>query len=176
MNMKFKIKYLIILFFFILSSCWREDDLFRNKSENFIGDNLRIDGFYYSYYQGKINNVVFFYRNGVSFNIIGDGQDRTKPEEIQTLLRDVERMERYKTYKDLWGIFLVHGNNILIEKWTFAGLGWKTTVIESGTILNDTSFEITKRDDFRAGSKEVYYEYFFYPYSPKPDSTNVFIK
>ena len=175
MNMKFIIKYLIILFFFIFSSCWREDDLLRNKREDFIGDNLRLDGFYYSYDQGKINNVVFFYRNGIYFLVNGDGKERTSPEELNTLLTE-NHIEWCQNRKHFWGIFLVHGNNILIEKWTFAGLGWKTTVIESGTILNDTSFEITKRDDFRAGSKEVYYEYFFYPYSPKPDSTNVFIK
>jgi hypothetical protein len=107
--------------------------------------------------------------------VVGDGKERTKPNEVKTLLTE-ERIEWHKKQKDLWGIFSINSNNILIERWSFAGLGWKSTVIESGTIINDTSFTITKWDDSHAGITNAHYEYFFYPYSPKPDSTNVFIK
>jgi len=176
MNKKFTKRF--ILFFLILSSCMsccREDDLLRNTREDYIGDDIRIDGFYYSFFQGEIHNVLFLYRNGVFFKVISDEKKRTKPEEVQTLLTE-DRLERYKTHKDLWGIFIIKNNNILLDKWTWAGLGWKTTVIESGTILNDTSFVITKRDNLREGIKDSNETYYFYPYSPKPDSTNIFIK
>ena len=166
---------LIIFFFLILYSCWREDDLLRNERIDYFGNELRIDGFYYSYDQGKIINVIFLYRNGIYFLVNSDGKERTNPDEVVTLLTK-EHIERCKTNKVLWGIFLLNGNDILIEKWAFAGPGWKSTVIESGTILSDTSFIITKRNDSRAGNKEAVYEYFFYPHSPKPDSTNIFIK
>jgi hypothetical protein len=54
----------IILFFLIFSSCLG-DELLKNTRQDYMGDNLRIDGFYYNYYQGKIMEVIFLYRNGI---------------------------------------------------------------------------------------------------------------
>ena len=170
---------LIILFFLILSSCLSKDDSLRNEREDYTGDNLRINGFYYyydyAYDPGRIMNIIFLYRNGIYFLINGDGKERTSPDEVKTLLTE-EHIQTCKTWKLNWGIFLIKGNNILIEKWSSTGIGWKTTITESGTILNDTSFIITKRGNSEIGMKDTYYEYFFYQYNPKPDSTNVFIK
>ena len=166
---------MVIVFFLILSSCWREDDILKNEREDYIGDNLCIDGFYYDYYQGKIQNVIFLYRNGIYFLVNGDGKERTSPDEVKTLLTE-EHIKSCRTWKLDWGIFIIKDNDILIEKWSSTGAGWKTTVTELGTILNDTSFTITKRGKSQTGIKDAYYEYFFYPYSPKPDSTNSYIK
>jgi len=167
----------VIFFLFTLFSCvsCTKDDLLKNEREDYLGDNLQIDGFYYDYYQGKIMNVIFLYRNGIYFLVDGDGKERTSPDEVKTLLME-EHINSCKTWKLNWGIFIIKGNNILIEKWSSTGAGWKSTVIESGTIIDDTSFIITKRDNSKTGIKDTYYEYFFYPYSPKPDSTNFFIK
>ena len=166
----------LFIFFLMLSSCVFHEDLLRNTREDYLNDNIRIDGFYYAYSdEGQIrNNIFFLYRNGVYFSVVGDGQERTKPEEVKTLLTE-ERLKRLAQYKDLWGIFLIKGNDILLESWSITH-GNHYSVIESGYILNDTTFTITKRDDNLSGISNSNYTYYFYPYSPKPDSTNVFIE
>jgi hypothetical protein len=172
MNKKFTKQ--LIIFFLILSSCVFEDDLLRNTREDYLGDNLCLDGFYYYYDEGKIRGVKFLYRNGVSFEVIGDDKERTKPEEVHTLLTK-DRLERLKMDKDMWGIFNIKGNNISLETWRIMS-GNHHSVIYSGAILNDTTFIITKRDHANSGVTNANYTYYFYPYSPKPDSTNTFIK
>jgi len=164
----------LFIYFLILSSCTFEDDLLRNTREDYLNDSIRIDGFYYAYSEGQIRKIYFLYRNGVYFSVVGDGQERTKPEEVKTLLTE-ERFNRLKTEKTLWGIFIIKGNDILFESWSKTH-GDHYSVVETGEILNDTTFTITKRDDNLSGISSSNYTYYFYPYSPKPDSTNVFIE
>ena len=85
----------LFIFFLMLSSCVFHEDLLRNTREDYLNDNIRIDGFYYAYSdEGQIrNNIYFLYRNGVYFSVVGDGQERTKPEEVKTLLTE-ERLKR----------------------------------------------------------------------------------
>jgi len=165
----------IILFFFILSSCCYDDDLLRNEREDYLGDNLRIDGFYYYYFQGEIVGITFFYKNGICLEIIGDGNKRANPEEVKTLFTE-ENIEYNRKRKAGWGVFKVTGNAFFSEKWIPPFYGSRATVIESGYILNDTSFRITKTDDSKEGITDSNRTYFFYPYNPKPDSTNNYIK
>ena len=165
----------VLLFFLIFSSCWREDDLLRNEREDYIGDNLQTEGFYYYYFEGEIRGVTFLYRNGICFEITGDGNKRANPEEVKTLLTEAH-IEYHRKRKASWGIFRVMGNTFFKEKWTPPSHGSRATVIESGHILNNSSFLITKRNDSQEGIKDSNRTYYFYPYSPKPDSTNVFIK
>ena len=162
----------LLLFFLILSSCIFEEPL-RNTRRDYIGDNIRIDGFYYSYFQGKIFNVLLLYRNGVFFDVSGDGKDRTKPEEVEELLTE-EHIKLVNSKKYDWGIFIVEGNSILFETWRFTQRDHRA-VFQSGEILNDTTFHITKHNYSDGGIKDANTLYYFYPYSPKPDSTNTFI-
>jgi len=164
----------LFLFFLLLSSCFcSEDEPLRNTRRDYIGDNIRIDGFYYHYFQEKITGVLL-YRNGVFFEVSGDGKDRTKPEEVETLLTE-EHIKLVKSKKYHCGIFIVEGNRILFETWRITQ-GNHNAVFQSGEILNDTTFLITKHNYSDAGIKDVNYPYYFYPYSPKPDSTNIFIE
>ena len=164
----------LLLFFLILSSCCYEDDLLRNTREDYLGDNLRIDGFYYSFFQGKIYDVLFLYRNGVYFQVVGDGKERTKPDEVQILLVN-DHLKWLINNKDCWGIFNIKDNDISLETWRITH-GTHYSVIHSGVILNDTTFTITKSDYTDSGITDRNRTYHFYPYSPKPDSTNTFIK
>jgi len=164
----------LLLFLLILSSCCYEDDLLRNTREDYLGDNLRIDGFYYYSFQGKIHDVLFLYRNGVYFKVNGDGKERTKPEEVQTLLVN-DHLKWLINDKDFWGIFIIKGNDISLETWSITH-GTHYSVIHTGAILNDTTFTITKSDYTDSGITDTNRTYYFFPYSPKPDSTNTFIK
>jgi hypothetical protein len=93
---------------------------------------------------------------------------------VKTLLSE-DRLDRLKKYKDLWGIFNISGNGISLETWRIMQ-GNHHSVIHSGAILNDTTFTITKSDFTDSGITDSNDTYHFYPYSPKPDSTNTFIK
>ena len=163
----------LLVFFLILSSCTFDDDLLRNTREDYLNDNIRIDGFYCLYYEGRILEVLFLYRNGVYFRVIGNGKV-TKPEEIETLLTE-EHLNGLTTNKRFWGIFLIKDNDILLESWKIIH-GDHYSVVMTGDILNDSTFTITQRDDNLSGISSLNYTYYFYPYCPKPDSTNIFIE
>ena len=166
-------KSLFFLILFLFLSC-EKDELLRNTRADYFGDNVRIDGFYYYYFQGKIHEVLFLYRNGVYFKVVGDGKERTKPEEVKTLLTEVH-LKWLKTNKDCWGIFIIESNNILLETWSITH-GVHYSLIQAGQILNDTTFVITKSHYSPEKPTSTNHTYYFYPYSPKPDSTNTFIK
>ena len=167
----------LIFFILILSSCFscEEDELFKNPREDYLGDNFRIDGFYYDYFQGEIQNILFFYGNGVYFLVAGDGKARTKPEEATTLFTE-DRIEWLKKSKYHWGIFIIKGNDILLETWHPTG-GTNYVQTKWGQIQNDTAFIITK-SNYRPENEtsNTIYNYYFYQFSPNPDSTNTFIK
>jgi len=165
---------LLLVFFLIFSSCIFEDDLLRNPREDYLGDNIYIEGFYYTYFEGKIRRILFLYRNGICFRVYGDGKDRTTPEEAETLLTE-NHLKWLITDKECWGIYIIKDHNILLESWMNTH-GDHHSVVETGEILNDTTFIITKRDHNLSGISSVNYTYHFYPYSPKPDSMNIFIE
>lgn len=174
-NMNKLLRNLMFFLFLILSSCCIEEDLLRNEREDYLGDELRIDGLYYYLLEGEIRGITFLYRNGICFEIFGDGTKRYNPEEIKTLLTE-KHIGYHINDKSSWGIFHVAGNSFFMEKWATPLDRNRSTFIESGHILDGTSFLITKIDDSHSGVKEVNRIYYFYPYSPKPDSTNKFIK
>ena len=75
----------------------------------------------------------------------------------------------YKDIKQKWGIFKIEGNKIRIENWGYGELARPVTVSE-GSILNDTTYKKIKINNSNANLT-----YHYKQFSPKPDSTNVFI-
>jgi hypothetical protein len=78
--------------------------------------------------------------------------------------------------KDCWGVFNIKDNIIKFERW-YPGQGAKKAYVREGIILNDTTFHITK--SYRSNGSELKDAdevYHFRKFSPKPDSTNVFVK
>jgi hypothetical protein len=86
----------------------------------------------------------------------------------------------YKEYQVMWGVFLIENNSIRFEHWYPSSGGPLKAYVRSGTILNDTTFQITKSYRNKNGEKaevtsrnEVYH---FKQFSPKPDSTNKYVQ
>ena len=139
------------------------------QRRDYIGNELRMDGFYYS--KEKVRNedhytVYFLYRNGV---LLYPGTFLGPLDDVKDELRDLENYSFSKTHGDItnWGVFVIENNTITIEKW-WPGNGYNAPVVKTnGTIKNDTSFTL---------NRSSFIDYFFTPFSPKPDSTNTFIE
>lgn len=154
------------------------DDELSIKRTDYSGNELKISGYYY-YDYGNSNpegymDVYFLFRNG----IILEGGTFKKSELV-------DEEAKYQTsgwsasmrkYKDVWGVFKIQANNIEYERW-YSGEPPLKSYVSSGVILNDSTFQITKSR--RSNGKEVTSEntiYRFKAFSPKPDSTNTFVK
>ena len=145
------------------------------KREDYKGNELKIDGYYYHHQEDENNKftlIVFLYRNGIIIST------RAYP----TLDLSVVEEEMVKEFNEIqkskvgWGVFRINYNSFEYEEWTSPTEGM-TLRKSSGFIENDTIFCITEH--FFSYNKKKYHVdqvYHFRQFSPKPDSTNIFIK
>jgi hypothetical protein len=156
-----------------------DDDSLSLPLTPYTGNQLRIDGYYYqiadgsNYKDGTIFDCYFFYKNGI---VITLGGGANSLEEMDEYVERCILLKYFYNSKYCWGVFVIDGNIIKIDRWTPGAKPYKAYVRE-GIILNDTTFHITK--SFRSNGKEQNVKneiYHFREFSPKPDSTNVYIK
>jgi hypothetical protein len=163
--------YLLIIMS-VASSCnkdkiWKDDEL-SIKKVPYQGNQLRIDGYFYQSSPSiDWTRVFFFYRNGIVLESY-----------IENATGKLEVVTNYS--KARYGVFENNSNIIRFEKWYPSSGGGLPAYVRSGDILNDTTFIITESYRMKNGKKtevKVRNEtYQFKQYSPKPDSTNTFIK
>ena len=141
----------------------------------YLGNQLRIDGYYYQVWEeAKISNINFFYENGIFLNIGGNKNSFAEAEEYINNQILVSKM--YLGRKIGWGLFDINENNIRFEVWRPSAKPYKV-IVNEGKIINDTSFVITKRSRIDGSIINTVNEtYYFKKFSPKPDSTNSFVK
>jgi len=170
---------LILMFLFLNNSCenlsFKKDDELSLKREDYTGNQLRIDGYYYlEYFNPEKHMEAFvFFQNGV-MTYLGGGFSSTIS--IENSMQSDVFIEKLTINKDCWGIFEVNEKVIKLERW-YAGQGAKPAFVSEGVILNDTTFHITKI--YRGNGSELKERdetYHFRQFSPKPDSTNNFIQ
>lgn len=148
---------------------WGVDDILSLERRDYHGNELRTDGYYYTKkdsYEGIIYSKYALYRNGVIRYIDGS--------------KFIQPSFGSNKYKYDWGVFKIENGKILFECWQPGNGGALKSYVNSGEILNDTTFVIKEiyrmhkgqKTDAR-GKNEVYH---FVAYSPKPDSTNNFVK
>ena len=177
-------KTMYILLLTILTACssckemviCKDESLTLNKVE-FTGNQLRTDGFYYGRpttdYQGVTFYELFiFYKNDIMM-LIGDTEFEKMEEYVTTIANSNQ-----KNTKFVWGLFNIDDKKISINHWVPAQCGYPA-VLRSGEILNDTTFVLRKmvrRDSQGTSETDINEEFNFRQFSPKPDSTNNFIK
>ncbi|MCK5742350.1 MAG: hypothetical protein KAH48_09040 [Chlorobi bacterium] len=179
---KLLIPALLILLAFLTYSCegiFGEDDEFTMDRRPYYGDQLRLDGYYYFYYDydedRQTIHVEILFNNGVIVNGYSMG------------LVDVNRREQeyrdgtfYNSVKNtvyFWGIFRIFGDSIAYERRYPADSGVLHGYIDSGKILNDTTFHLTR--SMRSNGtevREINELYHFKKFDGKPDSSNRFVK
>jgi len=167
-----KMKTLIILaMLFNLLNCGKDrDDKLNFLQQDFNGNQLRLDGYYYTEMEnseGIIYSRYAFYKNG----IVRDLGSTKNLNQVNFLNGN---------YKFDWGLFIIENEHIKFERWYSNSTGPYLAYVRAGKILNDTTFHITEtyrllneeKTEFRL-IDEIYH---FKQFSPKPDSTNNFIK
>ncbi len=151
-----------------------EDDKLRIVREDFNGDQLRIDGYYYIDYGTHIE-MHFLYRNGVY--LAGDLVAKSGLEQKEQEIRSGSWGEVVKGSKFRWGVFTVRGNEITYECWVPVSQGGFPTFTWKGDIQNETTFVMTsKRKSGNRNAETINEVYHFKQFSPKPDSTNNFVR
>lgn len=177
-KMKKIILIILVVGLIVSVSCCRgmfTDEELTLQREVYIGNELKIDGYYY-YIVPESNRTViwFFYRNGVVLH--GGTYGSMDFDEIETIM--VERYSQLKKLKSSWGVFLVDGDKIQLERWAEAPNGVSLATFRySGNIINDTTIHITETYySGRNETKQIDEVWHYKQFDNKPDSTNTFIK
>ena len=177
-----KTKFLLILTITAFSCKSFEPDIdeFTLKRENYTGNELRTDGYYYNEFESDCQRlqIYFFYKNG----IILRGGNSCK-DDINIQEEKFKNGDWYNLVKDdqmTWGLFVIENDTIKYERYNPpVGPGYLHSLIWEGPILNDTTFHIIRYYRYDNGvKKEIETDKLFHfkKFSPKPDSTNNFIE
>ena len=168
--MKMKIVIILAMLFNLLNCGKDRDDKLNLIQQDFNGNQLRLDGYYFTQiesYNGFIYPRYTLYQNGIIRFLGGPN----------TLDNIIFSSANYKTN---WGIFNIENDNIQFERWYPSSGGPLEAYVRVGKILNDTTFHITETYRLLNGEKTQYRLkdeiYHFKQFSPKPDSTNNFIR
>jgi hypothetical protein len=161
-------KKLIVIFvsFVLLQSCNKTlpDEELSMTRIPYYGKEIRIDGYYkgLGIAQKKYLDYIFFYNNGVYFSFgYTDVDNINKIEDI---------VNRSRVHKDNWGVFQILDTLVNIQRWTQnAGTTQNIVLHFQYIVIDDTTL-------FYKGLSGDTTRYHFVKFSPKPDSTNVFIK
>lgn len=150
-----------------------DDILTLEKIEN-NSNRLNLKGYYcYEYIENNFD-IYFLYENGIILYGYSPSEDELHKYGIK--YKSGEFYKEVQNIKFHWGVYQIDGNSIKFERWYPSEKPYRTTIRE-GEILNDSTFIITKT--YKANSNEVRERnetYKFKKFSPKPDSTNIFIK
>lgn len=186
---------LFLSFTYLFSMCKPYEPLSLQKGE-IKSNNLEMNGYYYIFKDKeegrKLNevkyNTFFLYKNGVYFDSNGLSSFSFNKNSIDSLDLKVQAnvgiQGKYEPLQYQWGVFNVTGSEIIIERWvTASGSGTYPTKILKGTIINDTTIHfhtLIGAHPVNYNSKKKVLDidetYHFRQFSPKPDSTNTFIK
>jgi len=172
---------LTLTLFLLVCACCKKlfppDQLCLPKNE-YTGTNLRIDGYYYFQYTAaggdEYMTTLFFYKNGVMhYGGAFPKIELSQQEEEWTSNNWNQWTRNNRTW---WGVFVVDDSVIKFARWYPSEPPVRASVRE-GVILNDTTFRITQV--YRCDGSNLRSEdrlYHFKAFSPKPDSTNNFVK
>jgi len=167
--MKTHVFIICLLSVFAFSFC--EDDELTIKRTPYIGNEIRTDGCYYRIIGPDSIQAayIFYYRNGIVF-FFADSVNITSLDQFTSL-------KMFRNNKTSWRVFTISDNNIIISQgWGDPWNSGRPLITSYSKILNDTTIQGIKTIDSRTGEWKHDYIVRFRKFSPKPDSTNVFIK
>lgn len=178
---------LFILICTVFCSCESFIEKFFGSNEDltfvrtdYEGDQLKIDGYYYHWYGKPFNDeslikILFLYRNGITLWGGTFYADKIIIQEEQFKNGNFHNKDTKNPM--FWGLFTI--DSISIQYEMLEG-GPFRAMIDSGIILNDTTFVILKRKSsygtLGIEEKALQDTFRLKPFSPKPDSINIYIK
>ena len=158
----------------LLYSCDCSDEEFSIVRKPYLGNEIKTNGYFYSYDStSKSTSIKLFYRNGV---VLSGG--RYLSQDLNIIESEISSyFETIRNDKNSWSPFEVKNNTLIIETYYDNPPSCRLlTQRMSYEIQNDTTIVWRKTD--HPGYKDKIYHtvWYFKEYSPKPDSTNVFVK
>lgn len=158
----------------MVSSCIKEkfiDDSFTIKKSQYNGQELNIKGYYYYKNFDGSNNLFVLYSDGTVL-LLGNPSD-SLDKYVQMFVKEFNH-----GIQTFWGVFIINDTSIKIEYLMPRMIEGRPAYIKNGTILNDTTFIMKERYRSKDGSEyqEIEEIYHFRNFSPKPDSTNSYVK
>ena len=169
----------------VFSSCKKmfEDEELSMERVDYTGTELRTDGYYYyryQYYDSREDSLYdcflpwILYRNGVYF--YGSVYDYSRMEEVEKKFEDGSFYDIHKDRKYNWGVFQISDSVIDFEGWDTGETFSRPTVKRYAKIVNDTTFCMCSKRPQKGENVKLWDDFHFKQFSPKPDSTNRFIK
>ncbi len=150
----------------------RDRSISLERVEN-TSNSLSLSGYYFHKDPIGTVTVFFLYSDGTLMYPGSFGDDDF--ENFEKELRR-SRIAEVKQSKIFWGVYQIRGDSILIDRWHPSN-GHYYVFREKGRIHNDTSFVLTETVRLRGEERIAYSEVFrLKKFSPKPDSTNRWIK
>jgi len=166
-----KLSKIIAIFCMPTLLCCCKDDELSIKLSPYMGDELRIDGYYYKQWENK-TAAIFFYRNGTILTTYAHECANLNDFEGEM----INLYDKMRNDKSRWGVFEVQSKTIRWSGWSTSVGGGLPSFECIGAIENDTTFRITKSVNSDGKEFEKNDIYHFRQFYPKPDSTNTFIK
>lgn len=161
----------------LLVACEKELHKLTMPKAPYTGNQLRIDGYYYSNPNSDNSmGIAVFYRDGVCVHMFASPTREDIPDFVENdILNNKPFMSRlWKTPTNI-GVFQVDSESLEFEIWE--SVYDITTFTYFCEIVNDTTFVLSEWvDNDHNKSHIVNTTYRFVQFSPKPDSTNRFIK
>ena len=162
-----------IILFFVLIILWGcskvlcpAPDLHTSR-QDYLGNAIKMDGIFYAQKSGE---PIFLYRNGIYRIGCSNPNISSIPDKFKCNT-DSEYLNLSKKSRSDWGIYLVKGDSLYLEDWRTIGDCTYDVFSHTGKILNDTTMIIPIKLDGKTLDT-----FRFVKFSPKPDSTNNFIK
>ena len=168
---------LLIVFLCSIFSCviLKDDPLSLDREAN-SGTDIRLDGYWWQ--KLKLAHephvgIYFFYKDGV---FLQGGAISIAELDEYDFSSDEFRKASLRS-KTGWGVFQTSQSTIQIETWLASSGGRLKTGIKTGEIINNEMFVIYSSLNNYSGETSARNDTFYFKeFSPKPDSTNTFIK
>ncbi len=154
----------------LLLGCEKQFHNLKLKRVPYTGNELRIDGYYYSEEDNNgDHSIAVFFRNGICIYTYTDSENIEKD-----ILLNKSLINRFRNEPNHFGVFYINGTSLEFEEWE----NGRDIITFSNfcKILNDTTFLRTKYRNNQSG--DSYSEkllFHFKKFSPKPDSICKFI-
>ena len=160
-----KVNIVLFLFLCFSQSCLRKlpDEKLTMKQIPYNGYEIKTNGCFISdTFGNNLCTYLFFYKNGVNFGL----SDRAN---INNINQFTGGIDSYRNHKGSWGLFQVENNLLTIQE-------WQSSVDTIQYIIYNKTFKISNDTTLVIQNDSYIRYYHFAKFSPKPDSTNVFIK
>ena len=159
-------RYILILMFLSFASCSDNDEGFTIPIEEYLGNDLKIDGYYLYERDSESSECYIFYTNGIFFRLSQGGStgNFTQVELVENSIANTEYMNIRRGVVDYWGLYNINSltKEIIIQYRVQPFSGGLNLVERTGNILNDSTFTIKN-------------ETYSFKHFPKPDSLNSFV-